>query len=421
MSNWHPILEGDQAAQASAIIQEVGEALRKRRLSGDTAPSSDPAAADLAGGAAGNALLFGYLAEAGVFPGAAELALELVDEAIDAVADAEMDASLYSGFTGVAWVIEHLSGMSEPSDEDDMNEAIDEALVEHLDSSPWLSDYDLISGLVGFGVYLLERLPKPSAVVGLTKLIDRLDETALAVDAGIAWFTPPELMGYEGRTRYPDGHFNLGVAHGVPGVIPILAAACAWNVAEAKARSLLDESISWLLSQRQPSDSPSCFGYASGPTFVDDEVARAAWCYGDPGIAGVLLNAARLVGYADLEREANAIGLRAAVRPREASGVEDAAFCHGAAGLAHIFNRLHQSTGNDRFADSSRYWYDVVLQMHRPGEGVGGFLAKSPLGLEADAGFLTGAAGIALCLLGATTDLDPGWDRSLLLTLPSPS
>jgi hypothetical protein len=36
----------------------------------------------------------------------------------------------------------------------------------------------------------------------------------------------------------------------------------------------------------------------------------------------------------------------------------------------------------------------------------------------ADKGLLTGAAGVALALLAATTALEPDWDRVLLVAIP---
>jgi hypothetical protein len=36
----------------------------------------------------------------------------------------------------------------------------------------------------------------------------------------------------------------------------------------------------------------------------------------------------------------------------------------------------------------------------------------------ADPGLLTGASGIALALLAATTDMEPAWDRMLLVAAP---
>jgi hypothetical protein len=113
---------------------------------------------------------------------------------------------------------------------------------------------------------------------------------------------------------------------------------------------------------------------------------------------------------------------RAAARRRdpETTEVRDATLCHGAAGLAHLFNRLYQATGDPRLREAALHWAERTLEMRRPDEGVGGFRAwraGSPEG-RSDPGFLTGAAGIGLALLAAATPVEPAWDRVLLASLP---
>jgi hypothetical protein len=55
----------------------------------------------------------------------------------------------------------------------------------------------------------------------------------------------------------PRGYYNLGLAHGVPGVIAFLGKVCAVGVACDKARPLLDGAVHWLLEQ----EGPDGFGY----------------------------------------------------------------------------------------------------------------------------------------------------------------
>jgi hypothetical protein len=100
--------------------------------------------------------------------------------------------------------------------------------------------------------------------------------------------------------------------------------------------------------------------------------------------------------------------------------VVDAGVCHGAAGLALVFDRLWQASGDDALRDAALFWARRTLAMHRPGEGVAGWRAYMPdlasggHRWEADPGLLTGAAGIALALLACATEIEPRWDRFLL-------
>jgi len=73
------------------------------------------------------------------------------------VADHPGFASLYVGLAGVGWALAHLQDRQPGLGGENELTEIDQALLEHLDQSPWPDTYDLIDGLVGFGVYALER------------------------------------------------------------------------------------------------------------------------------------------------------------------------------------------------------------------------------------------------------------------------
>jgi lantibiotic modifying enzyme len=415
---WSPLLDGDDAVRAAAAVTAIAEG-----IAAAPEPVHRPVAL-LAGGDAGIALFFHALDRARPGQGYGPLAEQHLERAIDCLADGPQLPSLYSGFTGVAWVAEHLQNPT-PGDGDDPSADIDEALHRHLAQSPWRHDYDLTTGLVGFGVYALEREPRPAAVGCLERVVARLEELAEPRPQGLTWHTRPELLPEESRASLPRGADNLGVAHGVPGVIGLLARLAAAGVATATVDRLLAGAVPWLLAQKLPAGERSIFPFVVGEQ-VHGRPARTAWCYGDPGIAAVLLAAARAAGRPDWEAEALALARAVARRPPEQCAIQDSALCHGAAGLAHLCNRLYQATGDPELRDAARRWFRQTLDDRRPGEGIGGYLAWAPADGDtdrmtwvADPGFLTGAAGIGLALLAATTAIEPVWDR-LLLASPLP-
>ena len=425
-----PLLDRELAARARAAVEDVAAAVA------ETAPPPaelQPQAraaltASLSSGAAGRALLFAYLARATGEERWADVAERLLDEAAEVVATSPLLPGLYSGWIGPAWVTAHLEGrLFEVEEGEDLNAEIDDALAERLARTPWAEPYDLIGGLVGSGVYALERLPRPSAVRCLELVLERLAEMAEPAgppeSGGLAWFTRPELLlGYQ-REQTPHGYYNLGVAHGVPGVVALLARACVAGVGEARARPLLDGAVAWVLSQDVEREGRHRYPFAVGEGF-DAGPTRLAWCYGDPGIAAALLAAARATGRPDWQDAALAIARRAAAAELDDTGVIDAGLCHGAIGLAHLWNRLWQATGAADLGEAARRWYEIGLEMRSPERGIAGFAAwdvrVSLLEPEwvADPGFLTGAAGVGLALLAATSAVEPEWDRALLLDLP---
>jgi lantibiotic modifying enzyme len=419
-TDWVPLLDGALRDRALEAVLAIADALRAEGISSDPRSAADADAASLADGDAGLAIFFAYLAQAGLTDRGFEPAERLLDDAQAALATLPMTPSLYQGFTGVAWATEHLTRCVFQSDDDDANEAIDEALQDYLTQSPWIDDFDLVSGLVGIGVYALERLPRPSAKALFELVIDRLSDGAERTADGITWHTSPELLSPSQRGRCPGGHYNLGVAHGVPGVIALLGHACAVGVARPAAETLLADAVGWLLAQRLPAGLGARFAPAIAPG-LEPSPSRSAWCYGDPGIAATLLVAARGAGRPDWEREAVALARQAADRPPAQTRVCDAGLCHGAAGLGHIFNRITQFTRDDRLAAAARHWFTRALDMRQPASGIAGFAAlrSGEDGTEswvAERGILTGAAGVGLALLAAVTSFEPAWDRMLLVS-----
>jgi lantibiotic biosynthesis protein len=410
-NNWHPILSGSLAEDALTTIAEIVAAL--------PAPGYEALDASLSGGVAGLAILCGYLAKSDYDDG--ENAEQFLEQAVQTLTEEPLGPSFYVGFTGVAWAIAHLREQLFEADDEDPNEEVDQALQEYL--SRWKGDYDLVNGLVGIGVYALKRLPRPAARDILESVVTLLSETAEYGPEGVTWFTESARITPRQRESYPEGYYNLGVAHGVPGVIAFLGEVCAAGIALDRAAPLLEGAVAWLLHRKLPDSAKGLFSSWVAPGVQQNEF-RIAWCYGGAGVAAALLHAGRCVERPDWEREALDIARRVALRAREKSDMADTGLCHGTAGLGHIFNRIFQATGDEFFKEAARFWFQRTLELKRPGQGIGGytalFLDEQGESIEEPwPGLLVGATGIALALLAAVNTVSPAWDQMLLLSIPS--
>lgn len=400
MTAWRPLLTGMAADRARRVAGDLARALPPQL--------STPA---LASGHAGVALLFTYLHLASPEEGHAATALAHIDAAMEGAAALE-HPGLYAGFSGVAWAAEHLRGRVVEATSDDPNEVLDEILPDLFAQTPWRREIDLVSGLAGHGVLALERLPRQPAARGhLEEVVARLAETAVRSPEGACWRTCPDDF-----LLSSGGCCDLGAAHGVPGVIAMLGQACRAGV---DARPLLEDAVRWVLAQRL-AEGP---GLRLPPRVAPGEPAarsRLAWCYGDLGASAALLSAARAAGNVEWEHEATELARGAARLPEAQSGVVDAGLCHGAAGVAHVFNRLYQATGDELLGAAAVDWFERALAMQKPGAGVGGYQAFVPIGEGQwlpEPSLLTGAAGIALALLAASTSIAPDWDRMMLVAV----
>jgi|SRR6185437_9968129 len=151
------------------------------------------------------------------------------------------------------------------------------------------------------------------------------------------------------------------------------------------------------------------------------ESSRPVWCYGDLGVGAILVQ----VGKGRAGRDVGAFGRKVLERcvklPVGSYQIEDAGLCHGAVGIAHIYNRIYQATGGERFRGAALVWYKRALEMFKSGTGFGGYSKcvsreDGNLGWEPWPAFLDGSIGIALALLAAVTTIEPQWDRALLLS-----
>jgi len=401
-ASWRPILQRSGGERALEAIDRLLSVIASPEDGGRGDPS-------LSGGSAGIAVLYAELERAGALAGASDLAARELEGSIETLAKAPLGASLFAGFTGVAWaadVVSELLGGGE-----DLNEEIDEALLRTLARVDWeRAPYDLIMGLTGLGVYALERWPRPAATEALARVVGELGRLAGEDEHGTYWFTAPELLLGSRREQYPAGGVDLGVAHGVAAVIPFLARVQALAAADVK--DLVVKSVQWLLAHALETEAGPTIPYYVA-TGVEPMPARLAWCYGDPGVAATLLLAAEEAQQPAWADAATRIALGAAERPPDESGVVDAGFCHGSAGLAHLFNRAYQATGEPRLLEAALFWLDDTLARVAA-------VADAARGAEHSAwngrGLLEGAAGIALVLLAAATPVEPAWDRMFLVS-----
>ena len=380
-SEWQPIVQGDLAEKARHRIAQIRAALIANCHG--ARKNSDPT---LAVGHAGVALFFAQ--EEKSLCGTKNqnsVAVPLLMQALKDEDDWWRTPSLYAGVVGIGWAITHISNELGTSVGLSL-EHLDQELLEFCRDGKSELTGDLIDGFVGIGVYALERWPAPFAVDCIPLVINRLKSATLR---------------------------DLGLAHGIAGVIAFLSAA-------ARLDRRWKRQITTLVEQQIESVMRHRFSAAFPSAEVRGE-NRLAWCLGDLSLAVALYAAGREFNREDWINNGRHLAVAATERPLASTGIVDAGICHGAAGLGHLFNRLFQATGEERFVAAAREWFRRLLAMPERPDGVAGFAAWNYSAIEgwhrvADGGFLMGAAGIGLALMAAVNSCEPVWDRVLLLS-----
>ncbi|MEA2338169.1 MAG: lantibiotic biosynthesis protein, partial [Thermoanaerobaculia bacterium] len=407
---WTPLLTGDQKAKALAISSSIIDILRRsgRAWTPPGAARTERVARDLslAWGSAGWLIAFAYCASGSMQKAMIETH---ADKLADGLARHPLPPTLFRGFWGIGWTFAHMknAGLWDVSISDDFADSVRPT----LDLFSREHQHDLMHGMVGVGVYVLETIPSSGAAAILEDVVGALEAGCSWSDDGAFWPTPPELLPADERELWPGGRTDLGMAHGSAGVIAFLAATIRRARSPAATR-LLEAAVSWLLAQRLPPSTGALFSaHVDGAR--KSAGTRLAWCAGDLGISVSLALAAGELGREDWRQEALRIALHSAARPFS-DAVIDSSFCHGSAGIAHLFSRLFQYLEHPRLAEASARWYEhsfgseTIRRFLRYGS------SRSGRAKRYDTGFLMGAAGVALALNAGATDAAPAWDRAFL-------
>src|SRR5690606_16223908 len=217
--SWQPILVGAEADHAREIVATIAAELCAHV---EAVGLDEP----------WMALLFSDRARVDGREQDARVAAWMEALAIDELAESALEPILHNGWVGTAFVLAQLAEQRGESADDERFAEIDAALLDELHGDHWYGRHDLIEGLAGIASYALERLPSPIAARCLTCVVEHLAATAETREVGLCWRTP-------GR-HWPDldqpARDDLGVAHGIAGVITVLARAHAAGIEPERCR-----------------------------------------------------------------------------------------------------------------------------------------------------------------------------------------
>ncbi|HEX7736019.1 MAG TPA: lanthionine synthetase C family protein, partial [Ktedonobacteraceae bacterium] len=236
------------------------------------------------------------------------------------------------------------------------------------------------------------------------------------------WYIPPELLSTDHhREVSPGGRFDCGLAHGIPG--PLAALALTWQAGYRYPG--LRESIAYLAHWVEARQINAPWGI-DWPGYISVEQAtssddwqrlspsRPSWCYGAPGVACSLWLAGQALEderFCLLAIEALEAALRRPVTQRFTPSVH---LCHGVAGQLQICLRFAHRCESSLIREHILVLVERILDAFNPTYALGfrDMDTLPPLDL---ATWLTGAPGIAMVLLAASTSVVPSWDRALAI------
>ncbi|WP_158557849.1 lanthionine synthetase C family protein [Spongiactinospora gelatinilytica] len=330
------------------------------------------------------------------------------------------NAGLYFGAPAVEFMVHaaapHLHGLAEhnlPT----LQEATDRVIGHRLEAArhrlnvrrrPTLAEFDGIRGLAGLSAVLLCRAdpatgPLDQALAHLVAVTEPLMDDPDLLPGWWSDMAPDGTLSVE----FTGGHANTGMAHGIAGVLAVLAMALQRGFAVTGQATAIARILAWLDRWQQQGPAGPWWPYwitrpmlrTSGP--IERRPQRPSWCYGTLGVARAQQLAAMALG--DPHRRAHAEGAAAVALsdPHQLRLINDSSLCHGYAGVIHIAGLMATDSPTPRTLASTIAPLLEPLTRH--------------LTNQQDPGWMEGKAGIALALHALAVRPRTGWDRALLI------
>jgi lantibiotic modifying enzyme len=328
----------------------------------------------------------------------------------DLASDKNIDIDYCAGLGGFLWGVSFFKKIEfmDLQDENLISD-LETILKKRLLKNAEIKNFDFLAGACGYLLYFIEANKLDICEVFISIFLKHLEVS----ETGSLKLSC--LMKTSQDSYYSA--YNMGIAHGMCGIIGTLSA-----LYEKKPSDQLREVIEKIFLYYLENINPNVIENSLFPDTIEKTKkisynSRLAWCYGDLGIGMIFYIAGKRINNKMIENKSLEI-LRTCINKRqpEITGVKDADFCHGASGIAHIFNRLYQHTGELEFKLSAEFWINQTLNFSIFTDGYAGYKAFHSNKMEKSLGIVSGVSGIGLVLLGCIGKIEPVWDRSLLIS-----
>ncbi len=241
------------------------------------------------------------------------------------------------------------------------------------------------------------RRPAPVALAALRQLL-----------------AAPLLAGFGPSAPLGGPRLSLDLADGLASELLLISRLASVGIADQRLQQHVREGVLQVLSLKQAIDFSgqrfALFPYQLSvnprePAFS----AELSWRRGDMGQALLLYTAGELFADAELTSLAELVGLNTLLRTTaEATGVTNATFQQGAAGIAHLYYRLYVASNYlPQYYQGYLFWLRETQRWLNQ-ELASGFYQPR------EATLLEGLPGVGLVLLAAATGTGHNWDDLLL-------
>ncbi|MDQ7863550.1 lanthionine synthetase C family protein [Peribacillus frigoritolerans] len=204
---------------------------------------------------------------------------------------------------------------------------------------------------------------------------------------------------------FPEGNFNCGLAHGIPGPLSLMALSIQKGIEIPGQREAVRKITNWLMKWKQvDSGWPSRLSFQEVATSKISHAypKRQGWCYGDPGVARSIYLAGKALDDTAAIRSAVGAYQDIIVEQKEEWELVSPTFCHGRAGLLQMLIRMAKDEEDQFSVQSIAELVHYIEESYDPNAPFGfrDIESNGEKSLQLNkAGLLEGVTGVLLPLL----------------------
>lgn len=264
--------------------------------------------------------------------------------------------SFAEGLPGICWMISYYSKLIHEPIEFDYT--IDELVAISALNSIKHNNIDPLYGGFG-GIHYLSTQYSDYKSLVLDDICENFEQYFYLDNRGLR--CKNTILKYQ-----KENEFDIGYAHGLAGIVSILAR-------EMKANTTVQYLVAQMLKYIE---GQYRIGYKSlypatclEATNISNEMLdekyniRLGWCYGDLSIATMYLTLYKYTSIKSyLDKSLMIAQATLCKRNRKEAHVNDVFFCHGSSYLAYIYYKFYTFSNDKRFLEASLYWKRDVVQ-----------------------------------------------------------
>lgn len=294
-----------------------------------------------------------------------EKALQLLSQLTKSFSDKKFHNGFLEGFEGIFWTIEYLK-KCKIIEEDGLLDDLMPYFLESLDIDLLVNNYDTYHGSINKLNYLIasNKITEEETNRLVNKFINTLYKNRIENEIGIYW--------YDILSEKNEKIINLGIPHGLPGLLIFLVRLKEMNFKHTKLEMLIQGILKTIFNSKNKKQQKYHFPerYDLGCTNKTSHIfSRLAYCYGDLGIVYAILYTSKVLNKPKLKEEIsstievlkNRLITESKMNVFEDYLFLDTAFCHGLSGIVYMFSKINELIEDAVFEKRLEYWKNELL------------------------------------------------------------